>query len=72
LSANQPAVLFYRTKSAPATGYQQISSTVLSSQNSTSHQPQPSEHNGYHPDAAAHGSPTIMTRLQYSGRARKL
>ena len=30
LSANQPAVLFSHTKSAPATSYQPVSSTVLS------------------------------------------
>jgi len=30
LSANQPAVLFSHTKSAPATSYQLVSSTVLS------------------------------------------
>ena len=30
LSANQPAVLFSHTKSAPATNYQPVSSTVLS------------------------------------------
>ena len=30
LSANQPAVLFSHTKSAPATSYRPISSTVIS------------------------------------------